>query len=140
MRITVLALLLLCGCGKEPTVTVDAILVPYLDSFSADTGVSAERVSATFGQVTLPAVAYCVVMGNEKSVIVDKTFWDRSSENQRQELIYHELGHCAMNLGHIPERQVGGCPYSIMFPYTFGDSDCYVSHKPYYFWELGSHK
>lgn len=34
-----------------------------------------------------------------------KTYWDRASAADRMTLVYHELGHCALNLDHYDEGQ-----------------------------------
>jgi hypothetical protein len=130
-------ILALVACGKQEPIVVDTILASYFDRFVRDVGASVQGISGSFGTITLPAVAYCTISTDGRSITVDRTFWNKSSENQREELIYHELGHCALNRDHDSSMQQNSfCPYTIMYPYSFGDSECYANEKPYYFHEL----
>lgn len=138
--------LFLVGCGKPETVkaytvSVDANLVPYLDKFTQDIGVGTDGISAGFTSLTLPTIGQCLVYDNGvRAIQIDKTYWASANDNQKEQLMFHELGHCAMGLQHIPDLNGYGCPVSIMYPYEFGESPCYTTNKPYYYGELASHK
>lgn len=57
----------------------------------------------------------CSVSGNRRWVQLSRAWWDVMGEPQRRLLIYHELGHCALDLDHA-EGTVNGWPM-IMSPY-----------------------
>lgn len=136
-----IALFLLAGCGqekaKEPAI-VDEALMEYIVRFESDIGVSAEGISVVFGELEEDMVGVCQSWSNgTKKVTIDKEYWDMETETQREELMFHELGHCAMNLGHDEGVMRAGritCPNSIMYPYTF--EYCYAAHRDYYVSEL----
>lgn len=150
----VLVSMLSCGCGTQHSidhsgsnqeaphaeVSVDAELAPYLSKFSIDIGVSTSGISASFQALTAPSVGQCVKYSNgDKSIVIDPTYWSIASLYAREEVVYHELGHCAMNLGHIDTVDANLCPVSIMYHATFANENCYSLKKSYYYAELRSH-
>jgi len=71
-------------------------------------------------------------------VTIDKPFWDRASTLLREMVVYHELGHCVLGLGHTEDDNDGTC-LSIM---NSGTTDCTVrynqTNRDYYLDELFS--
>lgn len=133
-------LLVLASCGVNPgPVVVDETFSPYIQRFETEIGVSADGISMQFGNLEKDYVGVCSISWVEKSVTIDKTFWEQSNESQKEELIYHELGHCAMGLEHDEGlRPVSNCPKSIMYPEMLGG--CYPAFVEYYKEELRSKK
>jgi hypothetical protein len=149
-----LIVLILTSCAppNPPSpVVVDPVLQPYLTSFETDVGVSTDGISVDFANTeTNPnplgeTVGECILYSNNTKVIqIDSGYWTTASAEQRKQLIYHELGHCAMGLGHTPgyiaSGGMNGCPISIMDPYVFSNLiGCLSSNESYYFNELRSH-
>jgi hypothetical protein len=88
------------------------------------------EVGINFGDIE-DSVGLCYLLtGN---IEIDKEYWDRQDEAAREELIFHELGHCVMGKEHN-EKMIGDCPASIMYPYIM--PDCYTRHREYYIKEL----
>ena len=155
MRLTYcLIALALTACGKPSPapVVVDPALAPYMASFETNVGASSAGISAQFANTETQSnplgetVGECVISTDQngnvvsKQIQVDQTYWNSSDESQRVQLMYHELGHCALNMEyHITTFQSNGCPTSIMYPYTFGDSPCYLNNESYYYQELSTH-
>lgn len=144
----VLSILMLSACGQPiaPAV-VDPKLAPYLASFETDIGASSAGINAQFADTeNVPGtlgevVGECVFSSDgSRTIQVDTKYWASIDESQRIQLMYHELGHCALYMGHITTYQSDHCPTSIMFPYTFGDQPCFTENEAYYFQELSSHK
>lgn len=138
MRLAVF-LLLLTACGnplKVKPVVVDPAFVSYVKMFESNIGVSASRVSVSFKALAAPFIGECEVFGPNLSVHVDPDFWGRATEDEREELIYHELAHCAMDLDHDERIMPNGCPSSIMNSYQL--DACFPRYKPYYIDELRS--
>lgn len=132
MRALIL-LAVLSACGQAPK-HVDASLRPYFERFEAVTGVATAGVSGEF--VALPPGTYGVCLtnySNTYAVQIDPVKWAASSEDQREETVFHELGHCAMRLKHKGLTDEHGCPSSIMYPFAFGDGQCYAAHKEAYY-------
>lgn len=67
-------------------------------------------------------VGVCVRYGNDKKeIFIDPTFWGASNTFVRQNLLWHELGHCIKGLPHN-EKTYRGYPVSIMYPMVLSSS------------------
>lgn len=139
-----LLLLLLSGCAKAQSntteeVVVDSALLFYFDKFHSDIGVDTSNISGAIIALKHPTVGNCVTYDdNSKTINIDKSFWDKSTSNEREEVVYHELGHCAMGLKHDDRLDSDNCPLSIMYFAAFGGNNCYAKQIGYYFNELVS--
>lgn len=51
---------------------------------------------------------------NIHHVTIDKTFWERSSSLRKELIVFHELGHCYLNLNHSDDAYPDGRCKSIM--------------------------
>lgn len=71
----------------------------------------------------------------EKQILIDTHYWSQMVDSEREELIFHELGHCVFNRDHVATILSDGCPKSIMFPQVFGDV-CFGLHFNAYIQEL----
>lgn len=77
-------------------------------------------------------VGVCYYFSNH--VQIDRKFWREVDEATREELIFHELGHCELELEHDETIGENFCPNSIMYPHVF--SACYKRNKLKYIKEL----
>lgn len=98
----------LVGCGKAPIVPPEVL--PFVQEFEAQTGVSVD-VEWSFEPLPPPFVGTC---GGGK-IKLDPTSWEKASPEQREVLVWHELGHCALGLGHGGPLFSDGCP-PLMWP------------------------
>jgi hypothetical protein len=57
-----------------------------------------------------------------KEIIIDKTYWNQASKLQRENLIKHEFGHCALDRDHDDHRH-NGIATSIMNTYILSEED-----------------
>jgi hypothetical protein len=106
----VLLALVLAGCGSVPRLKTDPALEPYVESFKAEArrrGVLTAPVVAVFDDLRhiVPPVAGKTVLGTCTSGVVriDRTYWASlaTTDADREALMYHELGHCALGRGHV---------------------------------------
>jgi hypothetical protein len=92
----------------------DDAIAPYVEEFSQD---------ATFYNRTCTRVRDIILSDNVKAgiagycqprfaVVLSRTFWATADEWERRTLVYHELGHCALDLDHTEEEAL-----AIMNPY-----------------------
>jgi hypothetical protein len=64
-----------------------------------------------------------------------KSFWDSSTQARREQIIFHELGHCILSRSHTSNKDSGEEPLSIMYPTIFDDYHYTLNHS-YYIHEL----
>lgn len=67
-------------------------------------------------------------------IIVDKKVWDSLNHLDREELMYHELGHCLLKQVHRDDS-VNDYPISIMHRRHMGYQK-YAQHREYYLKEM----
>ena len=120
--------LMMSACSRSDYVqdtdmfnSVDPKLQIYFDRFTADTGVSTSGITGGFTDLSSNIVGECVYNGSYREVRIDNTYWSQISTNDilMEQIVLHELGHCALSLGHIPDLAPNGQPLSIMNPYVF---------------------
>lgn len=66
---------------------------------------------------TLPStveVGVCEVDAFGRKITIDQASWLNLDEGSRQNLIFHELGHCILNLNHDNSLMSSGLPDSLM--------------------------
>lgn len=106
-------------------------------------------------------VGTCYPLGPFTFITISEGYWySNFDEEEREQLIFHELGHCLLHSHHsVPtdgdglggmwerflfrigvfkereKRLKDFCPSSYMHPYTLG-RDCIKKHKKYYMDEL----
>lgn len=78
--------------------------------------------------------------GNNMSptIILNSDLWPYFDADMREELVFHELGHCVLGRGHTSRTfnlGEGPIPYSIMSPYIF-DGSIYKQYHDHYLQEL----
>ena len=66
---------------------------------------------------------------------IDKEYWPKMSEIQKVNLIFHELGHCVLNRGHVESDSVRLCPTSFMHDSVMSTS-CLKDHYDEYIKEM----
>lgn len=144
MQYLCLLAFVLVGCGPSRVmsgINVDPDLQPYFERFTLTIGVPTDGISASFGNLTAPMVGECILGSDgSRAIEIDSAHWAQASDDDREQVLFHELGHCAMHLGHVTATSLDGCPVSIMYPYEFGNTPCYANNKAYYYQELESHK
>lgn len=122
------------NCAKEPN-TIALELQSYFDSFEAE----AEKYNYQIDLSTLDLDAYISnieirgTLGQCKSysdgskkVVIDAPYWDSATELEREYLVFHELGHCALNRDHNDGQDGEGNCLSIM---QSGDNACTSSYN-----------
>jgi len=124
--VVVVLILIFSGCKKEeeePPFFVDPKLQEYYDAFEAEAAargmtvdLEAAQISATFENITTPDVAaQCISQeGRRDRIRVDPAAWGSIAGLRREYLMFHELGHCYLGLGHTDDQDVDGNCVSIM--------------------------
>lgn len=133
-KLSIVFLFVLSACGVTPY--HDPELLPYLEKFRSEMNLKSDYVSLYFGELEKPTIGRCRLGIFPNSYItIDKNFWETASESGKEQLMYHELGHCVLMLGHddeLIEYQGFQIPASIMNSYFFGDAWFYSALKDEY--------
>jgi len=111
--ILLLMLTTLSSCIKDEVKT-DEVLKPYFALFAqeaADRGIivdyEAERIEGLMQDINESNVLGQCFRNEDKprKVIVDKDYWAESTEQEKEFLIFHELGHCFLNRNHLDAKK-----------------------------------
>lgn len=77
-------------------------------------------------------------------IYVDRTWWSNADFYAREELLFHELGHCVFALKHKDQLMGLGdyknAPSSIMYSMPFGEFSVYRENLDYYYNELNEQR
>lgn len=99
-------------------------------------------VDIKFGHQIPGEAAACYYPKQEtRYIYVSRDTWRELNDDQRSQLIWHELGHCVLGLDHdnmFTTIKGNRVPRSIMHSRVFGDyfADIFVKNKTYYIEEL----
>jgi hypothetical protein len=93
--------------------------------FIADTDTS--RVSVMFGNPDAPAVGECRIYSNRRVIVILRAAWDKYDSFKREELIFHELGHCVLNRKHCNYQDEHG--YISIMNESLLSSDYYEENR-----------
>lgn len=112
---------------------VEKEFIPYLNEFKNQCGIKPE-LSIRFGILKSPVVGVCIYDLFNPNIIIDENAWGKYGLNQREVLIFHELGHCALFKPHNKKLK-NETPVSIMYPTILG-GDEYSNGRSKYLKEL----
>jgi len=138
--------ILISNCAKDNTYIVDASVQPYFDLFEVEAqkrGIEVDLAKDLINGIVVE-IADAAVYGQcattsstgVRTVRVDSEYWEIASAAEREFLIFHELGHCVLERGHLDTRDQDGNCISIMHS---GTSPCrfrYVEERETYLEEL----
>ena len=166
MRLTtpllLFALLILLSCQRtQPTpepaqYSVPAEVEPYVQRFRDEThkrGLTpvTNNLIIVFTQTPGSDVCGQCLLETGKTprvtLVADAYCWQKASDNERECLVFHELGHCLLQRGHRLTRFANGAYASLMNPdnravyatcaYPIGDDVCDKrDRRTYYLDEL----
>lgn len=129
------------GCGRAPVLDVGEF-APYVARFeqsAAEQGapVVVQDLIIRYGAMQNPQErAACeLTEGETPTIVVRQDTWARLPEAEREELLFHEMGHCVLMRTHEPELKPEGIPASIMNPYMIRGA-VYENNRSYYLREL----
>ncbi len=135
MRITLttIACLLIFGCTKDNNQvleeSVDQEFVVYFERFAEEAKFrdyifdwEKELISARLISINDDAVGQCLTFNNGSNQInIDISYWNKSTDLEREFLVFHELGHCLLERSHLDQRNQDGTCTSMM---NSGESLC----------------
>lgn len=118
---------IMISCAEEDILETDAELIPYFEIFANEAAVrgivvdyEAERIEGLIQDIPASDVLGQCFRNVERprKVIFDRPTWEQADEAKRQFLVFHELGHCFLNRGHLDLRDGDNNCVSIMHSST----------------------
>lgn len=107
----------------------------HIDSFEKITKVSVPVIlRITYStNVSSDRIGHCVM--GQYHIEIDSNKYNKLTALEQRLIIWHELGHCVLNLRHTTEKFRNGCPKSLMYPALFNKGHikyCYKKRRKYY--------
>lgn len=111
---------------KEADFETDAIFIPYIQEFESYAGINTSSVPIGFDDLpnNWAGVCYRSRSGGvtlHAYIKIDRVKWSRTSDLQKYNLIFHELGHCVLNRKHVHTEAPRFCPASFMHDTVMSD-------------------
>lgn len=136
----VLLALLLTGCGHHRVILIDPTVQPFYNSFLAEASKQGKDLKIDSLMITKVSVLPELELGRCDDgdipiVLILDSYWESASIADKEQLIYHELGHCVLGRKHLDGKLDSGIPISIMNTFHF-DRSTYVYYHDYYMREL----
>ena len=145
-------MLVVLGCTKEEQLirisNVQSELIPYFRTFEHEAQARGVLIDASFSEIEARIVAIndgnvigrCRYNSHHPNAInIDRSYWERASELDREMVVFHELGHCYLDRGHTERTTSSGICLSLM---ASGTGDCWLQYvestREYYLDELFS--
>ena len=152
-------LLLLVGCGRgsfdmietnqmpDVTEVISVELLPVVEKFENLIGKQIQfnlslepklidYKNGGFLDDDIVGVCWKSSNGDNRRVEIKEDAFNKMNKEAQEELIYHELGHCELDRGHLDTYFSEGCPKSIMNMFAFSDwqiNNCYTPYKTDYY-------
>lgn len=136
LKVLLSVAVLSCQSGSQPEpvqYSVPADVEPYIQAFRNEAqqrnySVSTANLIVTFGSTQSEDVCgECLQqMGKTPRITLHANdyCWKDASVNERECLVFHELGHCLLNRAHKTDRLPNGASASLMNP---GDMTIYAT-------------
>jgi len=122
MYVTLLAAAALIGCGSQSISLRHSQLQPYAEEYFTDAHLYSVKVRQdnVSYHITEPplhkdhpnAVGLCLYGEVSSFILISRTYWNTATHNQKRALMYHELAHCTLGIGHTD------APGALMHPYV----------------------
>lgn len=151
MRLLLVVFFLSSCSGFHSIPSQDAQLLPYFNDYYSECTVLKSvsscqdifQIDLEFAVLNSPVEGVCQKWSEQttfdnyvyRRIAIDPNTWSQLSETARHALIYHELGHCHLNRGHLDTNGGPGLPSyvpsSIMNERRFQDSFLEYYHVQY---------
>ncbi len=103
------------------TMAVSRGIVLDDSNLSITFGMVRNAKSSVVGTCQLDALGIMIIKVHDES-------WAKMGPYEREELIFHELGHCILARPHCTAKDKGGMPISLMYP-TMTPKDHYKKNR-----------
>lgn len=126
LTLIISAVFMLPACSEEEeydmTAFIDQDMIPYFLTFQEEAGkrnvtVDFENsgITALFNPIDGSIAGQCTSQADGlREIIVDKPYWRRADNLERELVIFHELGHCYLRRDHLDTKDTNGTCVSLM--------------------------
>lgn len=133
---SVLPLIVSCGTFQPTEVgEIHPEFKTYVEKFQAESGIQTLNIKMSFiNDFDDEVVGSCRYSKPIRKIIISQIFWKNASLASREQLIYHELGHCVLNKPHDDSLTIINgeyIPNSVMNSYMISDY-FYVKYRDHY--------
>lgn len=141
MKKLIYFLLTLSACGPNPESSkfVEEEIKEHVELFSKLNN-NKTNIEIKYSKLPDNVIGLCYIYTDGSSNIeIDEKAYKSYSYSGKQELIFHELGHCILNRSHLETRYTWegvSIPTSIMYPFAFGEFWYYNENITHYHDEL----
>jgi hypothetical protein len=125
-----IALSVFSTCSRDEDFTaivVDPALQPYFESFVSEASKRGKILDLSKVNGLLADIEEAKVLGrcaqgaiSGSTVTIDSEFWRKATNWEKEYVIFHELGHCALNRRHLEDQNADGTCVSMMQSGTNG--------------------
>lgn len=143
LSIFIIAIDILCACAPETLhmYRVPAEVAPLIEQFKAEAAAHGhsliiENLVVQFSDaLPLWEPGSCTTSSSTPLINLNRIFWfESSTAAQREEVVYHELGHCVLGRPHL-DLYLNGVSVSLMSTELLPES-WYTNNRAYYIFEL----
>jgi len=122
--------ILLISCTSNQSAEIENEILVHFSTFESEAitrGVEIDllelHVSAFVEEIeSEKVVGQCSAYSDgSKEIVFDEDYWNNSNMNEREYLVFHELGHCVLNREHRNDKDNNGNCISIM---QSGENSC----------------
>lgn len=132
----------LVGCNQQMNQSdprdisgIDPVFLPYVHLFESYLGRSIGDIPIQFVSLENTTVGVCAMWNYQwREIKIDPNFWAHAyDDDERMSVIFHELGHCVLNRGHLNTAWTYTNSYGPWFvPISFMNQYAFFNHYPPY--------
>lgn len=137
------------SCRSPRRYHTDPKFSPYIQEFEEHYDIDISNVPIFFDSFEFNlVVGVCIIWedNDDREIRINEYWWELLTDKQKEQLIFHELGHCVFDRKHYNihtifqiNKNIVLCPASIMRSFMFSELEieyCYVPLRDYYLKEL----
>ena len=93
-----------------PIKKIDKEFLPYYNSFFNKIETTCPKIKKpnqlimVFNKLQNEEVGLCYIFPHKNQIYIDSVFWRYATDDEKKQLIYHELTHCILNIHHVSDE------------------------------------
>lgn len=123
----ILVIVTLQACANKPA--IEPAFQPFVDDFESFTGHKVVTDILFTDDLALNQMGLC--NPTERKISVSAAFWKEATVFEKEETIFHELGHCEFSMQHDNTLKKDGKPVSYMSAMMPDSREVQAHHAEY---------